>query len=299
MFGVDKMYIYLITNLVNGKKYVGQTTDYQRRMYQHKTRNEEIIDKKIQEYGVENFSFEIIEDNIDTQEELDEKEKYYISLFNTKIENGHGYNVQDGGKNNMIGANNSKAKLSEEQAQWILDNRNIKQRELYEQCTFKDKISFSQFCAIYNGHSWTHLKTDTEKANNIFASVGADNVRANYTEEEMYIIRERYAQGVHYLQVWEEFGKRGNPVAFFKIYNGQGYYNVHMDVFTEENRKKHKPDHSGENNGRSKLTKEDVLRIRELSAQGLSDGEINRTYYPQVSKSSIANIRLRRTWKNI
>ena len=30
------MYIYLITNKINGKHYIGQTFDYTRRCYQHK-----------------------------------------------------------------------------------------------------------------------------------------------------------------------------------------------------------------------------------------------------------------------
>ena len=44
-----------------------------------------------------------------------------------------------------------------------------------------------------------------------------------------------------------------------------------MDVYTEENKKKHKPNHSGENNGHAKLTKQDVLKIRELHAQNVSN----------------------------
>lgn len=40
------MYIYLITNSVNNKKYVGQTTDFNRRILQHKTNTEQLIDKK-------------------------------------------------------------------------------------------------------------------------------------------------------------------------------------------------------------------------------------------------------------
>ena len=74
------MYIYLITNLVNNKKYVGQTSDYQRRMTQHKTQKDQLIDKKIQQYGIQNFSFQIIEQDL-SPEEVDEKEKKHLKAL--------------------------------------------------------------------------------------------------------------------------------------------------------------------------------------------------------------------------
>jgi len=45
----------------------------------------------MQEYGIENFAFELLEEcNID---ELDKKEKYFISLYNS---NSLGYNGNKG-----------------------------------------------------------------------------------------------------------------------------------------------------------------------------------------------------------
>lgn len=54
------MYIYLITNLVNNKKYVGQTNNFQRRMNEHRSDQGTAIDQAIKAYGVKNFSSEII-----------------------------------------------------------------------------------------------------------------------------------------------------------------------------------------------------------------------------------------------
>ena len=87
--------IYLIVNLINGKKYVGQT--YQKleeRIKQHvsciKKRG---VDLAIQEYGIDNFSYEIIEEC--PIEKLDEREIFWIAELNTRFPNG--YNLTNGG----------------------------------------------------------------------------------------------------------------------------------------------------------------------------------------------------------
>ena len=56
-----------------------------------------IFYKAIRKYGIENFSFEVLEEC--TAEELDEKEKYWIKYYNTYIgwENCQGYNMTIGG----------------------------------------------------------------------------------------------------------------------------------------------------------------------------------------------------------
>ncbi len=94
--------IYKITNKINGKSYIGQSTNIFYRWKQHKNN----IHKKgfdyalyhaFRKYGLENFSWEIIE--ICTKDKLDELERHYIEYFNTyvNLENAKGYNMTLGG----------------------------------------------------------------------------------------------------------------------------------------------------------------------------------------------------------
>ena len=97
-------YIYKITNTVNGKCYVGQTTRRpEERWSQHKTaafhENKEAYNyplcKAIRKYGIDNFKFEVIEQC--EISDLDDKEIYWIRFFNSCK---NGYNQSKGGKGN-------------------------------------------------------------------------------------------------------------------------------------------------------------------------------------------------------
>ena len=83
--------IYLIKNNVNGKCYVGSSSNINSRWQHHKkpsvwkkSNNELYTD--FQEYGLENFSFEVLEEC--TESELFQKERYYIETLKT-IETGY------------------------------------------------------------------------------------------------------------------------------------------------------------------------------------------------------------------
>lgn len=87
--------IYIIKNSKNGKVYVGQTTDFAKRVAQHKAN---VKWRKVSEYnklypamrteGLNAFTFELIEEC--PVDKLNEREEYYIKMFDS-IENG--YNV--------------------------------------------------------------------------------------------------------------------------------------------------------------------------------------------------------------
>lgn len=96
------MLIYKITNLVNGKMYVGQTIHtLEKRKSEHirdSQRYDLLLYRAMNKYGFENFKFEIIKDNIQTQEDLNYWEKYYIKKFKTFEDRNIGYNMTEGGE---------------------------------------------------------------------------------------------------------------------------------------------------------------------------------------------------------
>lgn len=94
--------IYKIENLINNHCYIGQSINIQKRLNRHKTVafNENNNDynyplyRAFRKYGLENFSFEILEECL--PEELNEKERYYIQEYNSFF---NGYNQTLGGDN--------------------------------------------------------------------------------------------------------------------------------------------------------------------------------------------------------
>lgn len=90
------MVIYKITNNLNGKIYIGQTTqDLFRRFCQHCSAKT-IIGSAIRKYGKENFTIELISE-VSTLQELNTKEEELIKKFNSLAPSG--YNAAYGGDN--------------------------------------------------------------------------------------------------------------------------------------------------------------------------------------------------------
>lgn len=93
-----KMGIYKITNSQTGECYIGQAVDIYKRWNQHckaglgiDTPPGNKLYKAIQEYGLQNFTFEILLEC--NRDELNEKEKYFISLYQADT---YGYNSNIG-----------------------------------------------------------------------------------------------------------------------------------------------------------------------------------------------------------
>jgi group I intron endonuclease len=94
-------YIYSFTNIINGKKYVGQTTNIIKRKSSHFAPNSKCLKfaRAIKKYGKENFKFEILEtiENENSEilrETLNVLEISYIEKFDSFF---NGYNLTQGG----------------------------------------------------------------------------------------------------------------------------------------------------------------------------------------------------------
>jgi hypothetical protein len=117
MKGNDKMYglIYKIQNNMNSKVYIGQTINNNgfngRYSYnlEENTHNEH-LKRAILKYGIENFEITKEFDVAYSQEELNEKEIYWIEYYNSTDSN-FGYNKRDGGNGGSLSVE-SKNKIS-------------------------------------------------------------------------------------------------------------------------------------------------------------------------------------------
>lgn len=109
-------YIYKITNTVNGKLYIGKTKyTVESRYSQHCFEVDRNIIKyplysAMRKYGKDKFVVEIIE-KIDDENTLNEREKYWISYYDTYIKHGKGYNCTLGGEGNATINSNQIFKL--------------------------------------------------------------------------------------------------------------------------------------------------------------------------------------------
>lgn len=91
--------IYKHTNTINQKVYIGQTCTSLRDRFGKDGigyKGCKIFYNAIQKYGWDNFQHEILEENIANCELANEREKYYISLYQSTNPE-YGYNIQAGG----------------------------------------------------------------------------------------------------------------------------------------------------------------------------------------------------------
>lgn len=103
VIAIEKFYIYEYVNNINGKKYIGQTNDINRRKKQHlqdsysnydDARYNQVIHQAIRKYGIQNFNFYILEE-LDSRDEANLLEQEWIKKEQSIAPNG--YNVSKGG----------------------------------------------------------------------------------------------------------------------------------------------------------------------------------------------------------
>lgn len=153
--GIVKKDIYIIKNDINTKVYIGQSINTKERFASHckKNKDNSLIDKAIQKYGVEHFWYEILEEQV---ENYNERERYWIKYYNSRVP--FGYNILEGGDCPPIlkGDEHPNAKLSNKDVDNIkndLKNTNLSLSKIAE----KYNISKKQVLRINQGVSRASL----------------------------------------------------------------------------------------------------------------------------------------------
>lgn len=159
--------IYKITNLTNGKIYIGRSNNCQRRWNEHvyeakadfRPQYHYPLSRAIRKYGIENFKMEILKEC--SPEEFFDLEIEFIEKLKATDKN-IGYNTTKGGEGNLgidtKGEKNGRSILTEVEVlrcrQYLLEGRPV--RKVWEE-EFKDKITYNGFRRMYFGRTWSHI----------------------------------------------------------------------------------------------------------------------------------------------
>ena len=226
--------IYCYTNLINNKKYIGQTINPTQRKNAHKSGANNERDQSyntpfhraIRKYGWDNFSYEVLveikDDNFDL---LNQLEIFYINFYNTIRPNG--YNILEGGKN----ASNPMSEDTKEQLRWShgkLSREEVIQLRLayankesptkiYNEL-YKDRLHYNSFLNIWIGKRYSTVMPEVLELGR----------HTKLTEEEVKAIKLEYLEKkTPYAQLGAKYGvTRG---AIESIINGKTWKHVQIE----------------------------------------------------------------------
>ena len=175
--------IYCIENITTNKKYIGQSIDINDRWRKHiselnhNSHHNDYLQKAWNKYGEDDFTFYILE--YCEEKYLDDKEIYYINLYNT-TDRKHGYNLKSGGQFNCHLTEEIKSKISESnkkayQNQELRDLRSANALKQWSNPEIKEKIMGSNN-GMYGKH---HTEESKQKMRD--KKVGKRSFRRNTT----------------------------------------------------------------------------------------------------------------------
>ena len=223
---MSKCGIYIITNNINNKVYIGQSVDIECRWNAHKNsaknnRQDSYtkLHKDMRELGIENFKITILEEC--NYKDLDSKEQYWISYYNS-FKNG--YNMTPG-DSNVIGENNPNSKLTLSQVEDIrmAYGSHIRFKEVYEK--YKNTISKRGLQKVWHYETWKHIlpevyteenriwhKTKAKRNINGNTELGYNNKQRACSENEIKKMRELRKQGFSYNKISAITGRTSSVI---------------------------------------------------------------------------------------
>ena len=153
--------IYKYQNKENGKIYVGQSINIEKRHKQHlydakyNPFSSTGIDVAIYYEGIDNFTFEVIEEC--PVEQLDDRERYWINYYDSY---NNGYNRTSGGKV-VRGEEHGMAILTYDQVWEIreLYGQRVKRSDVFKRFAFTG-ITKRGFLKVWNCETWGDVHTD-------------------------------------------------------------------------------------------------------------------------------------------
>lgn len=226
--------IYLITNIVNEKKYVGQSVCIERRWKDHLNfykDNSKIetcpkLYKALNKYGEDKFKFEVLEDLSNSNLDITDREEYWIKYYNT-VEDG--YNTVYPTKV-LVGENNPNVKLT------LLQVQDIKNLLLYSKISQQEiakifNVAASTIYRINRGENWYDSNDDYPiRKWNELGHCGEKSGKSKLSDEEVIKIRQGYVNEQP-RQIWEDYKDLYSLSGFSKICRGETY--KHLPIYNK------------------------------------------------------------------
>lgn len=128
--------VYKITCNITGKYYIGSSKDIERRFEEHRSKsrgnsNKNLINS-IKEYGIKNHNFEILEEMIDDQKILLERERYWQDFYNVLGPLGFNDSKASTGELKMIHSEETRSKMSKAHKGKILSSKTKEKMSLWQ-----------------------------------------------------------------------------------------------------------------------------------------------------------------------
>lgn len=130
--------------------------------------------------------------------------------------------------------------------------------------------------------------------------VGENHPNHSLTEADVIQIRTYYKNKARKKDIYSLYKNRIGKSGFDKVWKGETWTHIMMDVYTPELKEfhKHNTANSGTSNGMSKLTENDVRAIRIRRKNGENWKEVWKDY-PQMNKGGFESVWYGNTWKNV
>lgn len=158
----------------------------------------------------------------------------------------------------------------------------------------REKYYINYFNTVNDGYNKTF-----ETVNTLDYKNGEDNHNAILTNKEVYEIREDYKNGVKKKDCYQKYLNKMHWGGFTDVWNGRTYKDVHMDVYTDENKnfQKTNVDKSGVDNPRAKLNEQQVKEIRLLYDNGMSISNLCKMF--SIGKTAMRGVCKRESYKEV
>ena len=238
-------YIYKITNLINGKIYIGLTTLTVEQRWKIHVRdsktNDKHLYKSIRKYGIDNFRVEKI-DETNSFKILGELERKYIKEYQSTNPD-KGYNLTAGGESNQLDGN-PRAKLTVDdvvEIRKIYAENKIGTIECWEM--YKDRISYSAFEKVFEGKTWKSIMPEVYSEENKIIhkqmagkrNKGEKNINSILSDNKVMEIREYYVN--HTLrECFEKYGRgKFSSKDSFRFILDKSY--SHLPIYSKKNKK--------------------------------------------------------------